>query len=152
MIIIPDNYRSEWIEAQDLETMLGITSKAAFSLCYNHRDQPFVDGTRVDYGLLKAIRDERNRLWNLAHNYYFYLSDQLEYKDIEIAEFLASHSTQTIKTWSSYLSTQLFGRIDELMITNVQINEKLVIFIKIMDEYMHELIRRKLYGSESGKD
>ncbi len=152
MIIVPDNYRSEWIESQDLEEALGLAKKTMYSFVFRFKDEKFVDGTKVDYGCLKAIHNERFRLWNLAHDYYFYLSDQLGYKDIEIAEFLTNHSDKKIKTWSSYLSIKLFGRIDEASITNINTNDNLVEYIQIMDEHMHELIKEKIDGSESKED
>lgn len=91
----------------------------------------------IDIGYLRAVYYERIRLWNIAHDYYFWLEEKGFLKSFIAA---ISERSRTELSWINYFDKSMFARVDDYSLLQTTISDRLVSFLKFVEE-LPELLK-----------
>ena len=115
-----------WITKQDaVELYDTLNDDNIDQACFNYRDRTDLFDVRVpngkkrgqlyiNIGKLESERDELLRLWNISHDYYYYLTYVCEFSHSQLARALEADTEGFgFNTWMVYLGSEMFKRLDD---------------------------------------
>lgn len=118
--------RDRWITKQDaIELYDTLNDDSIDQACFNYRDRTDLFDVRVpngkkrgqlyiNIGKLESDRDELLRLWNVSHDYYYYLTYVCGFSHSQLAKALEKDIEEFgFNTWMTYFSGEMFKRLDD---------------------------------------
>ncbi len=127
-------HNPKWFSVADASVELGIRDDTFWQAMHGYRKRgetvEWLRGKKVDTEYLLTLHAERARLWNLSHEYYYYISYTAGIRDSEMARSLHKYTGRGVTSWGVYLCTNMFNRVDEISLMNTTMSDRMLDFIK----------------------
>ena len=75
----------------------------------------------INIGYLKAFQEEKVRLWNIAHEYYYAIIDS--FTENKLAKMIAKFLGESYQNWLVFLNNKMWQRVDIEEYHNPKISE-----------------------------
>lgn len=122
---------------------LGINEKTVKSFINRNKDEDFIKGNEIDLNHLVFIKDEKIRLLEVAHEYYYWLTKYFTVSKLAIS--LSEYYEDSKIGWRSYLYYKLF-ELPNYELLKLYISTKLIGFIRYAEDIIPEIKKELKYG------
>lgn len=120
------------MRAVDFAEHYGIEAAAVAQFAFNNKGESFIrkDGRAmfVDRDYLEEYHRDIKHMWNVSHEYYYYLLERLDIKQSGLAVLLDADYPDI--AWMQWFSQGMWSRVDDRSILSIHIsNNTLTVFI-----------------------
>ena len=149
-------HEPKWRTVAEAVIILGIRDDTIWQAMHGYRKRKisvsWLDGKLIDVAYIQALHRERIRLWNMTHDYYYYLSYTAGIKDISMARSLSEYIGRKTYSWTVYLSIEMFSRVDETPTLNTTLSDRMLDFIKWAEYVIPKVERKRLENSRINQE
>jgi len=122
-----------------IDTVYGFAAK--------FKDEPFIkhDGKKlfIDMEYLEKHKENYIKMWNAAHEYYYYITYTLGISAHKLAKGLSEYAGTSVGSWDTYMSNALWSRIDDKSILSIHRPKQLLEFLEFC-EYAIPRLKKNL--------